>query len=414
MNITIQKFGGTSVGSALAISQLYCRAIECDSDVKIVVSSAMSGVTDMLVQASELAENNLKDAIVIFNQIKDKHIRTIEELQINDEKLYSEINLKFDTLFDLLTGINYISEITNKIKDKVLSFGEQLSTLILYHYFIKNSQNCELLYSPQLIITDSNHCNAKIDFKLSCKEFLNLKLNSGYIYIMQGFIASDEFGNITTLGRGGSDYSAAIIAYCLTQCHYKIKEIEIWTDVDGIMTADPRIKPTATTIPEISYDDVLKLSYFGAKVVHPDTVKPAIDINIPVIVRNTFNPSNLGTKILKLSDNNQAVEIKLKSPMILEMTDYNLSKLANETNRLIEILLNAGSIIYYQQVSVYNSIIIFQDVNIQINDYIIGIEYILHSADIYCLIGKYENQAIEKAKLIRGIDETITLFMIQS
>ncbi len=409
MQITVQKFGGTSVGNSNAINQVFGRVNESTSDIVIVVSSAMSKVTDLLIVCANLAINDIANSLFILDEIKNIHHTTMIELKINSEDAKQGLDDYLSEIENILIGINYISEITNKIMDKIQSYGELLSTFILYHYFIKFDKKCILLDSRDFIKTDSKFGGAKVDFEQTKENFSKLELQTDYIYILQGFIASDSIGNTTTLGRGGSDYSAAVIGSALKQNGKNVKEIEIWTDVNGIMTSDPREDSQAKTINEISFDEVLKLSYYGAKVIHPDTVKPAIENDIPVIVRNTFQPENLGTKILKTANNKQNVTINLKSSILIDLKDFNQKKLLDKTNKILNILLYAGSIIYYQNLSVYQSRIIFKKNNINLEDYLSDIDYKIVPIELFAYIGNNTIAYTQYKDYLMGVDNSIIL-----
>jgi len=412
LQITVQKFGGTSVGNSYAINQVYDRVNESTSDVIIVVSSAMSKVTDLLIKCANLAINDIAKSLLILDEIKNIHYSTIIELNINSKDAIEGLDNYLSEIENVLIGINYISEITTKILDKIQSYGELLSTFIIYHYFIKFDKKCMLLDSREFIKTDSKYGEAKVDFEQTKENLSTLELQTDYIYILQGFVASDSIGNTTTLGRGGSDYSAAIIGSALKQNGHNVKEIEIWTDVNGIMTADPREESDAKTIKEISYDEVLKLSYYGAKVIHPDTVKPAIENDIPVIVRNTFQPENLGTKILKTANNKQNVKINLKSPILIELNDFNQKKLLDTTSKILNILLSAGSIIYYQNLTVYQSTMIYKENNINLEDYLSDIDYKIIPIELFAFIGNNSIVNTQNKDYLMGVDNSIILKII--
>lgn len=409
MEITVQKFGGTSVGNSYAIQNLYNRVIDCNSDVKIVVSSAMSGVTDLLIKAAQSAAVNPDRSFEILEDIQRIHINAIIELDLNSDEIIEEFNNKISELGNILTGINYISELTLKILDKVQSFGELLSTFIMYNYFLKKSQKCVLLDSRDFIKTDSNFGEAKLDFESTRSQFSNFDYQPGFIYIFQGFIASDSIGNTTTLGRGGSDYSASIIGAALKQNGINVRQIEIWTDVDGIMTADPRIDTNAETVKEISYNDVLNLSFFGAKVVHPNTVKPAVELDIPVLVRNTFNPDNEGTSILQNVSNKKTVKVILKETKLIQIKDYNQKKLVEVTNRILHLLIASGSTIYHQDFAAYQSNIIYKESKINLDDYLSEIQYQISEINVSAFIGDKISAFSNSKKYIKGINDEIFL-----
>ncbi len=411
MEITIHKFGGSSVGNSEAIQNVVNRVLECRSETKIVVLSAIYGVTDMLISTAELAVYSVEDSLASLEKIYKIHIEIIDQLGIKQHTLISEIDQYFDNLNNLIIGINYISELTNKIKDNIIAFGELLSTLIVSYYFKHKDINCKLYDSRQFIKTDSNYSYANIDYELSIAAISNIELEPNTIYILQGFIASDINNTTTTLGRGGSDYTASILGYLLQHNNYDIKSIIIWKDVDGIMTTDPKIDKNAEIITQISYDDVLKLTYFGAKILHPNSIKPAIENSIPVIINNTFKANNRGTTILKNATNNQIIKIKLNNSKMIELYNLDQTKLIEYTNKILNILISTKSTIISQFMSVYSSTIIFKTNNINIEDYIYHSHYKLRTIDLTAIISSDPNFNHTYRNIIRGSSDSIYLIL---
>lgn len=370
MDISVLKFGGTSVGDSKAIRECYSRIYENNSEVKILVFSAFAKVTDLLISAIQLAENDLKHSFEIIEQIENIHLKIIEELELANSYTLKDIIINLlSEIKNIIRGINLIKELTPKLSDKVVGYGEILSTTVLSYYFNSRDLKNLLCDSRNYIITNSDFTKAKINTLKTQSKFIDFLKPEHNIYVFQGFIASDE-SNATTLGRGGSDYTAAIIGNCLKNNNYNVNDIEIWTDVNGIMTADPKIIPDAQTIPFISFDEVIELSYFGAKVIHPDTVKPAIDNNIPVIVRNTFDKNNMGTTILKNCSNEYICQVKLDDVNLLTIIDYNISSLSSTIIHINNILNKTASKVYFQSQSAYTYRILFRNDKININDYI--------------------------------------------
>lgn len=351
MEISVLKFGGTSVGDSTAIKQAASRVIECKSDIKIVVLSAMSKVTDELIKIANLSINNLGRAIKELDNLKNRHITTIDELiSINNQAIKSKINQYFCELENLSKGINFLEELTNKILDKFISYGELLSTEIFNAYIRYLGYLSELKLSTDFIITDSTFNQAIPIFEEIDKRFSNLKFDSPII-IFQGFIGSNLNGETITLGRGGSDFTASIIGSALKNNQYNIKEIVIYTDVDGILNCDPRTNINFSLIPAISYQEVLELSFFGAKVLHPDTIKPAIDNGIPVIVRNTFKPEINGTLINNNSNNKDTIVVDLLDMLFVKLNSRNSVFTKDELKNIFNLIQNLSSKIYYQSYS---------------------------------------------------------------
>ena len=266
----------------------------------------MSQVTNSLVDISKEALD-IKDIERINKFIKDtkeKHYKAIEDA-IKSEEIRNEvkkvIDERIEELEKVLTGVAYLGELTPKSKDYILSFGERLSAPILSGAIRDLGEKSIALEGGEAgIITDDTFGSARVK-RLEVKERLLPLLKEGIIPVVTGFIGTTEEGYITTLGRGGSDYSAALIGYGLDA-----DIIEIWTDVSGVYTTDPRLVPTAKRIPKLSYIEAMELAYFGAKVLHPRTIEPAMEKGIPILVKNTFEPESEGTLItndMEMSDN---------------------------------------------------------------------------------------------------------------
>jgi aspartokinase/homoserine dehydrogenase 1 len=284
----VLKFGGSSVANAENIKKVVEIVLKIDGDV-VVVLSAMQGTTDKLIDAGRMAERGDESYIAKFDEIKAHHLRTVAELSL-DEKAAAEVESKFAELADILRGVALIGELSLRTLDNVLSFGELLATRIASAYLTEVGTNNTWLDSREVIRTDSNFGNAVVDFKTTNELITNANLKG--LTIVPGFIASDANGNTTTLGRGGSDYTAAIFAATLNA-----EVLEIWTDVSGMMTADPRFVRNVRDIPRITYREAMELSHFGAKVIYPPTIQPVMAKGIPVLVKNTFAPDDAGTLI---------------------------------------------------------------------------------------------------------------------
>jgi aspartate kinase len=304
------KFGGTSVEDAKAIERTAAivggrrkRGLEA-----VVVVSAMAKVTDQLLAAAAAAGRGDKaGALAISARLRHRHIDTAAELLENGRfvAIQPALNVEFDALDDLLRGIAAVGELTPRTNDLVVSFGERLSSRIVAEAFEQRRLNGAHVDARTCVITDSNYGKAApLEDEIEKKQtalVLPLIL-AGKTPVMGGFIGSNVEGITTTLGRGGSDYTAALVGGGL-----HAGAIEIWTDVDGIMTTDPRICPDALRVKTISFEEAAELAYFGAKVLHPATILPAVQKSIPVWVLNSRNAENEGTKIT-------AVAAKCKSP----------------------------------------------------------------------------------------------------
>jgi aspartokinase/homoserine dehydrogenase 1 len=296
--MNVLKFGGTSVGTVESINQV----IEIISKKRknsqniAVVYSAMGGVTNKLIEIGKLASQNNLTYLEILKSIEDRHINIAKSLtEVKSQSvLIASIKGLFNEIEDLLKGITFIKELTNRTLDLLLSFGERLSTTILTFSLNDRNIKSEYVDAREIIKTNSHYGFAEVNFKLTNNLISQKITNSEIVYCITGFISSNEEGITTTLGRGGSDYSASIIGAALNA-----EVIEIWTDVNGMMTADPRKVKNAFTIPSISYSEAMELSHFGAKVIYPPSLVPAFLKNIPIKILNTFNSNHLGTTITK-------------------------------------------------------------------------------------------------------------------
>ncbi len=298
--LRVMKFGGTSVGDAACIAKVLSiiREYSRESDLVVVVS-AMSGVTNKLLDAAGKSEAG-DDASValLFDELRKQHEAVTESL-IHSLPARNRINQRFRELFaeadHLCQGTLLLRELNSRVRDAISGLGERLSAPMVAAALADTGVAAEALDATQFVVTDSFHGAAEPMMELTrerCESILRPLLLQGKIPVVTGFIGATQEGILTTLGRGGSDYSATILGAAL-----EADEVIIWTDVNGVLTADPRQVSTATTIPEISYREAAELAYFGAKVLHPKTLRPLMQSDIPIWIRNTFSPKNAGTKI---------------------------------------------------------------------------------------------------------------------
>ena len=291
----VLKFGGTSVANAENIKKVI--AIVADTAKKeksIVVVSALGGVTDLLLDASMLAATGDLAYLEKIELIEKRHNDCIQQLNVgHNDDLLQFINASFTEIRNLCNGLLMLNELTPRTKDRIGGYGELLSSRIIASAF--NQQKVPAIWkdSRKLIQTNSSFGAAAVDFDATNQKIKNeFETDNGSLFIMPGFIAADAQGVMTTLGRGGSDYTAAIMAAALD-----VSNLEIWTDVSGMMTADPRLSSNAKIIPQISYQEAMELSHFGAKVIYPPTIQPVMSKGIPVWIKNTFSPQDFGTVI---------------------------------------------------------------------------------------------------------------------
>ncbi len=284
----VLKFGGTSVGSAASIKQVKEIIQQQTTDVVVVVS-ALGGVTDLILKAARIAAAGTEDFHRILVEIKNRHSQAIFELFDETGPIVNVTERLLDELEQILTGITLVGELTPKTLDRIAGIGERISSHIVAQY-ISGAVRKD---ASELIQTDSNFGKAAVNFVLTNQRIKSEFDSFSGVAVVPGFIAKNARGEFTTLGRGGSDYTAAILAAAL-----EAESLEIWTDVNGFMTADPRVISKAYTIPELTYSEAMELSHFGAKVIYPPTILPVYQKEIPIHVKNTFNPQNQGTLII--------------------------------------------------------------------------------------------------------------------
>ena len=305
MSVVVMKFGGTSVEDPAAITRtagIVAGRLAMGKH-PVVVVSALARVTDQLLRAAAAAAvGDRTGALAISSRLRSRHRDTACAL-IKDPKesatLVNWIDQKFDSLDEILRGLAAILELTPRISDLVVSYGERISSRIVAAAFCERGVSGAHVDAREVIITDSQFQKAApLDtiIEKRAAEKLRPLVEDGKVPVMGGFIASNEEGITTTLGRGGSDFTGALVGGALTA-----EAIEIWTDVDGIMTSDPRVCPDALRVKVISFEEAAELAYFGAKVLHPATILPAVKKNIPVLVLNSRNPTNEGTRIISLA-----------------------------------------------------------------------------------------------------------------
>ncbi len=338
----ILKFGGSSVADADNIRKVSAIIKKASKSEQIfVVVSALGGTTDLLLNCGALASEKNPKYLDLFNEFKNRHLSLLNDLGMKNEgdPTLTILNAKCTAIEDLCKGIFLLGEFSAKTKDLLVSNGEWLSSKIISESLKKDGIENEWKDAREFIITDSNFNNAVVDFNLTDQKIKNhFSTQQTPVFIIPGFIASDKNGATTTLGRGGSDYTAAIIAAAL---HADL--LEIWTDVTGLMTADPRLVPNAKEIPEISYQEAMELSHFGAKVIYPPTIQPVMGKRIPIQIKNTFFPEEHGTLIK--ADNVQNGNIvrgisSINKIVLLTLEGSGMVGIPGFSKRLFEALAN--------------------------------------------------------------------------
>jgi aspartate kinase len=299
------KFGGTSMGSQDSIAQVARIALDHAAHAHrvLIIVSAMSGTTDLLRSAAHTAAAGDEGYYAAITDIRQRHRETAEAL-VSDEGLRQGLIDALENLLNSLAAmcrsVAVLREVTPRGMDLIMSFGERLSARLLAAHLQDRGHDSQAVDASTIIVTDDNFQDAAPimdETRARAQATIVPMLAAGAFPVVTGYIGATRQGIITTLGRGASDFSAAILGAAIDT-----DELYIYTDVDGIMTTDPRIVPTARVIPALSYGEVAELAYFGAKVLHPKTVQPMIDREAPIRVRNTFNPSHAGTLIQPQSE----------------------------------------------------------------------------------------------------------------
>jgi aspartate kinase len=303
------KFGGTSVGDIQRLQEVASIVHSYLPQNPVVVASAMAGVTNTLLETAELAVHRETERVKKnVDALKEKHLNVANTLLKHagrHKELIHRQSQLIDELSNLYRGVGLLKELSVRSLDAIASFGEIMSCLQLAAVLYDHDVAAEFVDARSLIRTDAHFGEAAVDFSVTSENVRKTLLpmvENHVVPVVTGFIGSTEDGLTTTLGRSGSDFTGSIIGAAIDS-----NEIWIWTDVDGVMTADPRHVKGATVLPQISYREAAEMSYFGAKVIHPKTMMPAIEKNIPIRIKNTFNPSHPGTLISRTTSSTKQV-----------------------------------------------------------------------------------------------------------
>lgn len=335
----VLKFGGTSVGTVESLRNVK-KIVESIDEQAIVVVSALGGLTDKLISTARAAASGDDSYILSFNEIFQRHQKIIEELipksrlRLVEDSVYGLL----DELGTIYRGIHLIRDLSSRTLDVVVSYGERMSSMIISNLI----ENAQLFDSKQFIITQrrlGQHILDNVRTSVAIrKAFGNMDFN---VAVVPGFISTDRDSDITNLGRGGSDYTAAILAAALNA-----DILEIWTDVDGFMTTDPRIVKDAFVIERLSFNEAIELCYFGAKVIYPPTLYPVLEKNIPVKVLNTFNPTAPGTLIHNSDVDDSTSSIKglsyVKETSLIKLIGPFANDIDKFSSRVIPLLDKSG------------------------------------------------------------------------
>ena len=299
----VLKFGGSSVANAVNIEKVVAIVKQKSQLNKIIVIvSALGGITDILLECGKLAANGNEAYKEKLQSLEIRHLDVVKGLMpiTRQSRLLSQVKTLVNELEDICNGIFLLRELSARTKDRIVSYGELLSSQIIAAKLAMMDIDAVWKDARELIITDSNYTYAAVQSFITNEKIYSWnKTNEHIVSVLPGFIASNDEGVVTTLGRGGSDYTAAIIAAAINAA-----SVEIWTDVSGMMTADPRLVVNAKVIPHISYQEAMELSHFGAKVIYPPTIQPVLKKNIPVWIKNTFAPGDEGTEIQRNAPKN--------------------------------------------------------------------------------------------------------------
>ncbi len=346
------KFGGSSVKTATAMQRVASIVRSKASTKRLVVLSACGGITDLLLRAAHSAATaKLEELSGLLGQIRTHHETLCTELfeQNVPTSLQRDVDDLLGALQEYCEGISLLCECTPQSLDMVASFGERLSTCIFQALLVHQGQRCEL-HDARITMkssADFGHAIVKVsELETQCEQHLLPLFDTADIVVTQGFIASTSDDRTTTLGRGGSDLSAALFGAAM-----RAEDIQIWTDVNGVLSADPRLVSDARTLEYISVAEMRQLAYFGAKVLHPDTIKPAVDRNIVVRILNTFEPEHPGTSVIPSREHNaagvQALSIlrnclllRFDAPMNQHASTLLAKKLSEALQRGVEVLMS--------------------------------------------------------------------------
>jgi len=296
--VRVMKFGGSSVADAARIRAVIAIVVDAAvSDRVLLVFSAMKGITDQLLSVADDAANGSATFGEQCEEIRKRHLDVVRELIPDGETAAAGVGALCDELAELLHGVSLVRECSPRTRDLIVSHGERLNCVVLTAVLADAGLDARMVDGRTIIRTDTTHGSAAVDFK-STYELIRNEISpdatgeSAWVAVITGFIASDARGVTTTLGRNGSDYTVSLVGAAVGA-----DAIEIWTDVDGVYSADPRFVDSASVLDAVSYREAMELSYFGAEVIHPFTMLPAVEKGIPLLIKNTMNPAAPGTVI---------------------------------------------------------------------------------------------------------------------
>jgi len=356
----VHKFGGTSVADAQRYQHVADLLLARAESTQIAVVSAMKGVTDALISLAQLAAANNPDWQTQCQALRQRHEQAAHELLADQvAPTLAWLDERFGRLHDILAALVVIGDVPREVLERVQGLGEVLSAHLLGHHLRARGHDYEVLDAREVLVVKHGELGVEVDWKASATKLAQWRQAHPLPRVVAtGFVARDQNGRITTLGRNGSDFSGAIFAAL-----FNADELHIWTDVDGVLSADPRMVPEAVQLEALSYDEACELAYFGAKVVHPQTMSPAIERGLPIIIRNTFNPQHPGTRIAKrhsmtLTHNGPVKGLTLSKDMaLLNLEGTGLIGVPGTAERVFSALRNAQvSVVMISQGSSEHSI----------------------------------------------------------
>jgi aspartokinase/homoserine dehydrogenase 1 len=312
----VHKFGGTSIADADRYRHVAALLLARPETTQVTVVSAMKGVTDALIQLAETAAKSKDPSEAApwresWHALRTRHMTAAKSLLGERAGATVEwLEERFEKLAEILAALAIIDELPREVLDRVQGLGEVYSAHMLGAYMATLDSDSAVLDARDVLVVERGELGVNVDWLLSAQRLAEWRLkHPQHRVVVTGFIARDHSGRVTTLGRNGSDYSGAIFASL-----FNADELHIWTDVNGVLSADPRVVPEAVSLEALSYDEACELAYFGAKVVHPQTMSPAISRGLPIIIRNTFQPEQPGTRITSRHDDSGPVKGLTLSP----------------------------------------------------------------------------------------------------
>ena len=350
------KFGGTSVADADRYRHVAQLLLAREEAIQVTVVSAMKGVTDGLIDVARLAATGNEAWRERWHELRARHRAAAVSLlgeQVGDTIEW--LDARFERLAEILGALAVIGELPQEVLDRVQGLGEVFSAQLLGRHLQALGEDADVLDAREVLVVNHGELGVDVDWKASAAKLaLWRQTHPARRLVVTGFVARDRKGNITTLGRNGSDFSGAIFAAL-----FNADELHIWTDVDGVLSADPRVVPEAVQLETLSYDEACELAYFGAKVVHPQTMSPAIERGLPIIIRNTFHSEHPGTRITATSAGGGPIKGLTLSPdlAVLNVEGTGLIGVPGTAERVFAALRNAQvSVVMISQGSSEHSI----------------------------------------------------------